>query len=349
MKALIFGLYFLLNFSIAASKGPKITFISPDPINTNNEFWIITNKEIIKAAKDLNINLEVLYSRSHYSFYLEKVTEVIKRPPESRPDYLMILPIKRSTQQILQQLETAKIKTLFINAQINEKELQATGIPRDLYKNWIGHFYPDDTQAAALAANEVYKACGKNAEIVAINGSHTSNASLAREKSYINVSKSLSLNLKQSFYGNWKKTSVSKMLPFIEMRYPNLCGFLVSSDLMAEAIVDQKKKSYKVCSIDWTSNGLQHVINGEQLCTVGGHFFEPAFALVTLFDYHMGIDFKEDFGLIYKTPFYIANKKNAQKIYTKFIMNKNTINYRNYSKFYNKKLKKYNFDIFKKL
>ncbi|WP_417336743.1 ABC transporter substrate-binding protein [Halobacteriovorax marinus] len=347
MKILLLTLFLITPLSLFAKDGLRVTYISPDPIDTENEFWKNTTKQIMKAAKDLGIELEVLYTQSHYSYYTSMIDKVSKRPKETLPQYLLILPIKSTARNTLEKLEKVGVKTVFINAEVNENERESIGWPRQKYKNWIGEFYPDDYQAAKLVVSEVAKKCRKGSDVVAINGTHFSNASLIREKSFEETSKELNLNLKQSFYGNWRKDKVGRMLPYIEGRYPNICGFFVSSDFMAEAILNSRLMKYQVCSIDWTKNGLQNVNDKKQLCTVGGHFLEPAFALVATFDYHHGYDFKNDFGLTYKSHFYIANQSNAKEILEKFIENKKPLNFKNYSKVFNKKIKKYNFNILK--
>ncbi len=327
-----------------AKAQPRVAFVSPDPKDTKNEFWTITTYQVQKAAKDLGVDLEVLYSNSHPSYYFKEIEKVVNRPKELRPEYIMILPIKSNIYDTLKLLATTDIKVMLVNIELTKKDQKEVGSPRDKFKNWIGSFFPDEEQAATLVAKEVGKYCKEGSDIVSINGTHLSNASLIREQVFAKVAKELGQNLRQSLYGNWKKDRVRKMLPYIEGRYPNICGFLVASDFMAEAIQESRKGGYQVCSIDWTSSGIKNVMDKKQLCSVGGHYLELAFALVALFDYHKGIDFKNDFGLTYKTPFHLATIKNAKKIYQKFILNKDSLNYKNYSKFYTKK-KKYNFNI----
>jgi len=343
MKVLKTLLLLVLSLN-AFTKSPKITFISPDPKNTKNEFWNIVTSNMIDSAKDLGIDLEIIYTNSHYSFYSNAIKEIAARKEENKPDYLVALFIKTFAVQSLELLEKAKIKTFSINVNISKEERLKVGHPREKYKYWIGHFYPDDYQAAKLVTEEVAKKCKTNKNVISISGSYVSNASTERYNSFVETSKKESLKLLQNFYGAWKKENVKRMMPHIEIRYPNVCGFLVASDWMAEGVIENTKRKYQVCSIDWTSRGLKRVMNKSLLCSVGGHFLEPAFALVAIFDYHNGIDFKDDIGLTYKTPFHVAHKDNAEKIYNKYFLNKRKINFKSYSKYYSK-TKKYNFDI----
>lgn len=347
MKKILFIL--LLSSINLVQASPKVTFVSPDPGDALNTFWKETTIQLLKAARDLGVELEVVYSAPHYTFYRKIVTKIAERPKDKQPDYLLILPMKNSTKEMLDSLSRTKIKVFFINTTLSSQDKNLIGTPRKKYKNWIAHFYPDDAQAASLVAKEVSKNCSDNRDVIAINGTRMSIASQVRQESFESSSKKYNLNLKQAFFGDWKKSKVKKMLPNIEGRYPNTCGFLVASDFMAEAIIESKKKKYHVCSIDWTPDGIENVKNGKQLCSVGGHFLEPSLALVALFDYHNGIDFKNDLGLIYKTSFYTATKSNVSKIYNKLIKSKDFINYRKLSKFYNKNIKKYNFNLIEKL
>ena len=345
MKLIAILSYFFIITSLRAQSPVNVAFISPNPKDSKNEFWTITTSQMKYAAKDLGISLEVLYSNSHPTYYYNEVKKIVNRPEAKRPNYLVLLPTTTIISELLSLVERTNIKIMFVNVQVSQKDRVLVGGPREKYKNWIGSFYPDEEQGAELAAREVGKYCKAGSNLVTINGNYISNSSVIREKTFARVIKELGQNLKQSLNGYWKKDRVLKMLPYIEGRYPNLCGFLVASDYMAEAIVDSKHHKYKVCSIDWTSNGIRNVMEKKQVCSVGGHYLEPAFALVALFDYHKGIDFKEDIGLNLKTPFYIANQKNATKVYESFILNKVSLNYKKYSKFYTKR-KRYNFNIF---
>lgn len=335
----------LLFFSLSTfSKSPRVVFISPDPKNSKNEFWRIVTKNILKTAQDLGVNLEVIYTESHHTYYYEAIRKVASRKDDKKPDYFVGLLLKHYSIEILDLLERAKIKSLFVNMNIAKEERIKVGYPREKYKFWIGHFFPDDYYAGHLVTKEVAKKCRGNNKVVSISGTFISNASLDRHKAFVDISKEKKLNLLQNFNGSWEKEIVKKMMPHIEARYPDFCGFLVASDWMAEGIIENTNKSYHICSIDWTSQGLKNVINKKFLCSIGGHFLEPSFALVALFDYHNGIDFKDDIGLTYKSSFYVATSENAQDIYNRYYLNKKTKNFKQLSKFYSE-IKKYNFNI----
>lgn len=344
MKALLVQLIFILSLSSLAQKIPKIVFVSPDPKDSVNEFWTTTHKNLQQAALDLKIDLEIIYTNSHHSFYMDAIAKLSKRKKENIPNYFIGLPHVHYEKRILDLLESRNIKSLFVNMAIEGKIRDVIGYPRGRYKNWIGHFYPDDYNAGAQITKEISKVCKKESNIVVISGDHLSTAAKLREQAFIEESKKYGLNINQIFEASWKKANVIRMVPYIETRYKNICGFLVASDSMAEGVLESSKKKYHVCGIDWTKKGLELVQEGKLVCTAGGHFLEPAFALVALFDYHNGIDFKDDLGLTYKTPFHIATKKNVSKILKSFFTGKQVLNYKDYSKFYNP-IKKYHFDI----
>jgi ABC-type sugar transport system substrate-binding protein len=345
LKALTLILLFTYSTITFAQKVPKVVFLSPDPIDSNNEFWTITHRNLIQAAKDLNIDLEMIYTDSHHSFYIKEVRKLSMRKKKNRPDYFLGLPYKNHEVEILTLLSKANIKVMFTNMALLKEVSDKLGPPRTKYKNWIGLFYPDDYQAGNLIAKEISKKCIENNRIVTITGDHISTASTLRKKGIIDFSENNNLTIKQFIPGLWKKSKVQRIFPHLEKRYPNLCGVLSASDSMAEGVLNSTKKNYHICGVDWTKKGLDLIKKGKFLCSAGGHFLEPSFALVTIFDFHNGIDFKNDIGTSFKTEFHIANSENIDKVLNTFFSHKQILNYKNYSKFYSKK-KKYNFKIF---
>jgi ABC-type sugar transport system substrate-binding protein len=342
MKKLV--IFFLISANSFAQKIPKVYFVSPEVKYSENKFWATVHDNVIQAAKDLNINLEMVYTKTHHSYYYKAIKDLEKRKKEDLPDYFIGLPYIHHGKEILNILSKLNIKIFFINMTIEDKRRPSMGFPRGKYKGWIGHFYPDDYNAGALITKEVAKVCNAENGVVGLAGNHMSSASILRQKAFQDGAKKFNLKLYQVFQAEWQKDVVMKMMPNIEKRYPNTCGFLSASDGMAEGVLISSSKKYQICGIDWTERALKKIVAGEILCSAGGHFLEPAFALVAVFDYHNGIDFKDDIGLTYKTPFFIATKINASQILEKFFRGKQILTYKKYSKFYTKKTS-YNFSI----
>lgn len=341
-KLILFTLFLSLN--CLAIQRPRVLFLSPDPKDTTSEFWQTLYSNLNQSAKDLGVNLEIVYTDSHHTLYEEAIEKILKRSKENLPEYFLGLPPYRQHKvQMLKRFEELGIKVFFVNMAIDSKHRKEIGFPREKYKNWIGHFYPDDYSAGALITEEMAKACKVNRNIVAITGNHLSVGSNLREKAFKDISLKRKLKLQQIFSANWERKNVEKMIPHIESRYPDTCGFVVASDEMAEGILNKAKKIYHVCGVDWTRSALNLIKSGQFLCSAGGHFLEPAFALVTIFDYHNGLDFKDDLGVTYKTPFHLATKQNIESILKGF-SNQQVKTYKSFSKFYSKK-KHYNFQL----
>ncbi len=84
--------------------------------------------------------------------------------------------------------------------------------------------------------------------------------------------------------------------------------------------------------------------DGKLLSTYGGHFAEGGLALVMLYDYFHGLDFKKDPGLISYTTFAkidLANIDGFRTVLTE--QNWQSVNFRNFSKTLNPSLNKYDF------
>ena len=71
---LILFLYITLLNSFASDKLLNITFVSPNP--NDNDFWGITHNFARAAAKDLDINLTIVYTKTGRYSYAKTFNEV---------------------------------------------------------------------------------------------------------------------------------------------------------------------------------------------------------------------------------------------------------------------------------
>ena len=80
--------------------------------------------------------------------------------------------------------------------------------------------------------------------------------------------------------------------------------------------------------------------------TIGGHFMEGGWALVLIHDYAKGIDFVEELGVKIPTPMQALTAANVKSYQDKMHPEKwSQIDFKQFSKVYNKKLTKYDFSL----
>jgi hypothetical protein len=94
--------------------------------------------------------------------------------------------------------------------------------------------------------------------------------------------------------------------------------------------------------IDWSKDALEAIQRRELTASVGGHFFEGAWALVLLHDYINGRDFADIDGVTMKTNMQLVDKTNVS-YWQSFIDKKrwDNMDFRSFSLATNRKLDKY--------
>lgn len=129
-----------------------------------------------------------------------------------------------------------------------------------------------------------------------------------------------------------------------------------ANDNMALGLIDGAKeegmrpgKDFVVGGIDWLPEALDAVKNGQMAVSIGGHFVEGMWALIMMYDYLNGFDFKEDHGVSIQTRMLALDKIAIDKLGNlteKFSQsNLNRVDFSHFSKTHNPELKSYTFDI----
>ena len=136
-------------------------------------------------------------------------------------------------------------------------------------------------------------------------------------------------------------------------RYPDINALWCANDLIAEGAVKAAYKKEKligndifISGLNWSKRGIEMVSSKEMTATVGGHFTIGGFVIVMINDYEKGVDFISEGKELRLNCFDIINQENVDKyreIFTK--RNWESIDFRKFSKDYNKEIKKYNFTI----
>lgn len=352
-------LFLLFPFPLAAKEPMQVTFISPT--DKGEVFWDNVVAFMEAAADDLGIELKVRYNPSSNRFG-EKDIAVDVLTSNDKPDYL-ITQIKRNNLSVILDLaEQARVSYFTINTAVPEKERAKVGKPRGKYKFWIGQMVPDDFQAGYDLANFLITQAqaknlagmGASLQMLGISGGQDSSAALERNQGLLKaVEEHASVNLKQLVFSQWLQEDAYRLTKRLLGRHPETTIVWTASDLIALGVTQASKEKGKTpgkeiltAGIDWTGEGVKAVENGALSATFGGHFMEGGWALVLLYDYHHGVDFADDLGIEIRTRFESITKANVDR-YKSLLIDENyeDIDFRGFSKVYNKQLKRYNFDI----
>jgi len=349
--------------SSAASEKIHVTFINPgfsDVTNPTGGFWWNVSAFMNAAAEDLNIDLEILYSDRNHMQMKMLAKEVANR--QKPPTYLIVVNEKLSADSMVQDADKAGIKTFLILNKFVADQADGMGSPREIFKNWIGSLIPDNESAgyqiAELLIEEALNggatANDGKLHLLGYAGDHVTPASVDRVTGLKKaVSEFSNVDLKQVVSCNWSREEAKQKTPSLLSRYPQVGAIWGANDPIAlgamESVVAAKKQPGKDIffgGLNWDAPGLDKVINGSLVTSVGGHFMTGGWALVMLYDYHHGKDFADE-GVQQKRKIFNAlHSKNINTYMDKLgDRNWNKIDFTKFSKVHNPDMKKYDFSL----
>ncbi len=326
-------------------------------------FWPVVKVFLQAAAKDLKLNLDI-YNYRNNPVELIKVTEQILSDKKLKPHCLLLHNYKKRGEEVITLAEKNKTCVFIFNSGFNEQS--SVSLPRKKYKYWIGQMVPDDFLAGYdLAKVLIQKARGlkKNKqnsqiELVGFEGNRTSMASELRKRGLLKrLKEEKSVELKQLFHTKWKEKFATKAFTATYNRYPQVTVFWAASESMVKGILTGASLVNWKQGIDYVTGGVDALPsnrillrNGKMHATVGGHYAEGAWALVLINDYLRGVDFIDIYpNAMVKTRMHTFTEKDQavlEKISDLLSGNEiSQLNFRNFSRYYNKNLKEYNFDL----
>lgn len=349
----------VLSTGFASAEDDRIHVVLLNPDKPNTWFWEMTTDFMHSAAKDLDIELEILYSNRNHMLTVRQAVEVTSR--EAPPDYILTGNEKGSAGGVIQAAQDAGVKVfLFNNAFVNDQDIMHFGKPRATYPMWIGQYLPDNFSAGYKMGKiliERGKAKGLAApdgtlQILAIAGAFNTHASSARVeglKAAVNEH-SDQATLIQVVSGDWsEQTAYQKSLGLIA-RYEHLGAIWGANDSTAFGAMRVAQEIGKIPGKDilfagcgWSSLGINKVKDGTLATTVGGHFMDGAWSLVMLYDYHHGKDFNND---SYTPEMYSIDRHNIDQYMNNLgPMEWDAIDFTQFSKTLNPSLESYDFSL----
>ncbi len=349
---LIFCAILLPNLSQA--KTLKVALFIPQ----QSPFWNLVSNFSQEAANDLKVELKIYDAQSNQFQMIDQVQDAISGP--NKVDAIIFQNFKHVAQDVIKMAEKAQVYCYLFNSSIPEDD--NLGKPRQRYKYWVGEMLPDDIKAAsdithqlidtALAKKRI--ASDGKVHVVAIAGRLADTSSIDRIKGVEHAIKERTDSvLKQVFHTDWGEEEGIYKYYGARARYPSVSVIFSASYRTTNGIVDflmPANKEVYTNSFGLTEDSLEQVARGEIVTTTGGHYIEGAWALVQMYDYLHGIDFANE-AISRGTPMPIINKANVDffisritdKKFTKENLSK--IDFTQYSKKLNPKLKKYSFDF----
>lgn len=331
----------------------KVTFVNPGSID--DPFFSRLCDVMEAAANDLNISLEILYSGRDYINGVEIGKEILDR--KNRPDFLLLINEDGMAEQLIIEAKDRNVPCVLFNEGFSDQFKKSYTDIHRAFPNLVTQVLPNDSLAGYILAQELIKTVlpqKPNPNLLALTGSPRTSSSLLRQRGLMQALKEYpQVTLLQVIPAHWKKDKATYVTQQAFKRYATIDIIWSASDLMALGALSVDKvhdQEIKIGGVDWATFAFKEVKRKRFTTTVGGHFFDGAWALVLIHDYVKSGKLSQKKYL--SNSFHAVTSTNI-KSYISLLMNNNWdyIDFKKYSMFYNKAIKTYDFslkEIFKK-
>jgi ABC-type sugar transport system substrate-binding protein len=296
-----------LGSGAAAEARLTVTFVNPG--KTGEVFWDLVSATMRAAARQLNIDAEILYAERNHRTLRELAMGVVGR--SAPPDYLIIVNEESAATPIIEAANRAGIKTFLLSNAFTGAEAEHYGAPRTVLANWIGSLVPDMGTAgtrmgAALVEaghrNNWHSADGK-LHLLALGGDEKTPNSIARTRGFTSfVEGRADVVMDRLFHANWNATEAETLtdryLAWAKRSGIRPAGIWSANDPIALGAMRALEKhglvpgrDIGVVGLNWSPEALAEVKAGRMLLTDGGHFFAGGWSMVMLRDLADACDF----------------------------------------------------------
>jgi ABC-type sugar transport system substrate-binding protein len=330
----------------------RVTFLNP--ADANDPFFGSMVAFMRRAASTLGIDLSVIDCHRDTASMREKARALVAETPP--PEYLLLVNEQGIAVEVLPPASARGIKVLLLNEGLMVPDRQTLGGPGERHTSWLGELVPDDRRAGYQLAKNVIENARRSArrnregkiELCGLGGSFTTSSLLRINGLRQAVTESPDVTLVEVVPANWDidraRTETARLLA----SSPDLTGVWSASDHMALGAVESMTAAGKVAGrdvfiggVDWAPFAFAKVREGTFTASVGGHFLDGAWALVVLYDHHLGA-IK---GVIQeKSQLALATRDNVDA-YEGLFGRRQLIDFGSFSKAKNPGLAKYRFEV----
>ncbi|MFJ4193129.1 ABC transporter substrate-binding protein [Pseudomonas sp. NPDC089534] len=290
LSLLLFGALFG-----SCARAESVLFLNP---GTEQEaFWVSYSQFMQAAARDLGIDLEIVYSQRRPEVTLAQARQALQGP--GRPDYLVFANEQYVAPQILRMAYNSGVKLFMVNAALTPNQQSLVGERADR----IGSLVPNDEEGGYLMMKELIRlhppaAPGEDIELLAFSGLKITPSAQLREKGMQRaLAEHPQVRLRQLVYSGWTRQRAYEQAKQLQARYPKVSLVWSANDEMAFGAMQAFSEAGKVpgkdvlfSAVNTSPAALQALVDGRLSALLGGHFTLGGWALVELHDHAQGVD-----------------------------------------------------------
>ncbi|MCP1487903.1 ABC-type sugar transport system substrate-binding protein [Pseudomonas fluorescens] len=319
-KFLHIGLLLLGTALGTSARAESVLFLNPG--STEEAFWISYSQFMQSAARNLGIDLQILYSQRQPELTLAQARIALQGP--NRPDYLMFVNEQYIAPQILRLAQGSGVKLFMVNAALTANQQALVGERADR----IGSLVPNDEEGGYLMMKELIRlhppvAKDQQIELLAFSGLKiTPSAQLREHGMQRALAEHPQVRLRQLVYSGWTQQRAYEQARQLVKRYPEVSLVWSANDEMAfgamRAFAEAGKtpgKDALFSAVNTSPAALQAVVDGRLSALVGGHFTLGGWALVELHDHELGVDLDQYGGRDRQIPLLqLVDKSHARQM-----------------------------------
>ena len=355
LPALVIGLI-LFSLSLTHASESKTTGFSDKVekkdltlaffIPRREPFWDANVRYARAAASNLGVGFKLVVFQDDPAELLENLEMECRQGIDG-----VIFPaFSNSGEDALRIAEKYRTPAFIINAGLKEADFP----PRTKYRYWVGVMTPDDLEVGAKLINQLLEQARRSGvdrfHILGIEGRPDQEASILRRRG-------LEIQLKyaegvESFTmvaGDWDPAKAAAAFRKQFAEDPALNIVWCANDNMALAVADAAGEvgasgKLFIGGVDWDPRIMKAISEKRVRASVGGHYFEGAWAVLMMHDYLKGRDFAAE-GLEFTTSMPTITHYNLGAFKRFLSLDPDDIDFRLYSKAYNPVRLEYKFDL----
>lgn len=334
-----------------------VAFINPG--KTGEHYWETSAQAMQAAADSLGMKLEVHYAQREHPRAFELARSLVARPPAERPQYVVLSNDYSTGPELLRILEGSGIRTLMAFSRLTPEQRATHGGPRQQFKDWIGSLEPRALDAGYQTARaliqqgraaKAYAPDGKLHLLMLAGDRSTTSSILRNEGMRRAVAEAKDVVVDQEAYASWSREGGQEKAAWLLDRHPQARLVWAGNDLMAFGAMDAVQerggtpgKTMWFSGVNTSPEALQAVQSGRMAALSGGHFITGAWAMVMIHDYHHGKDFASEGLELERSMFALLTPALAQRYLQRWGSGFGGVDFRQYSKVHNPRVKKYDF------
>lgn len=269
----------------------SVTFVNPG--KTGEAFWDLVTELMRAAAKDLEIDLEVLSAeRDRFRMRALGLSVVGRAAP---PDYLVLVNEERFAVDVVAAASRAGIRTMLLLNDLTAEQTAAVGRARRELPALIGSLVPDNEAAGyrmARAVIEGARRIGRRGadgrfHLLAIGGDEVTPASLDRTAGMRRaLAEAPDVVLDRLIHANWNEAEAElQARRYLERsgRDDAPVGVWAANDPIALGAMRafaasglEAGRHFAIAGLNWSPAGVAAVADRRMELTDGGHFLAGA-------------------------------------------------------------------------